>query len=269
VITTIGHDHMQFLGHDLASIAREKAGIIKPGVPAVIGEADAVTGAVFDSVATAVGAPLHYSAHEVILERMLEVKGREPLLVFDAQHRDDVCIPRLACPLTGHYQASNFRTVISALHHLRSILPHGPGPILEGFRRVKEITGLRGRWEVLSERPFIVADTAHNAEGLKATMAQWMQRDFTDRHVVLGMVEDKDAAALLELLPRNARYYFCRPDVPRGRDAQALRAEAVLYGLNGEIFPSVGKALDAARRAVSLQGSIYIGGSTFVVAEVI
>jgi dihydrofolate synthase/folylpolyglutamate synthase len=269
IITNIGHDHMQFLGPDLASIAKEKAGIIKPGTPVIIGQALPETREIFVEKAMVEGAPIHFAKEDVSLGPVRKLRGLEPLAVFDIRHRDGQWLQRLSCPLTGDYQQENYQTVFCALHHLSEIIDIPLNAIVEGYRQVKRITGLKGRWEILSERPFIVADTAHNPEGLRAAVGQWMSMPFTDRHIVLGMVDDKDPGRILRMFPKQATYYFCRPEVPRGRSADELLEFARILGLKGKAYGSVKEALTKAKANVSRTGSIYVGGSTFVVAEIV
>jgi dihydrofolate synthase/folylpolyglutamate synthase len=269
IITNIGHDHQRFLGNDLQSIAREKAGIIKDGVPVVLGRMAEELLPVFQEIATAHQAPLLLSTEKVHISAPTLRNGSEPLLVFDALHPQLGTLQSLACPLTSLVQLENLATVLTALIPLQHHYPFSADDVYRGLRNVKKTTGLRGRWEVLSKRPFIVADTAHNPEGLRASMEQWMRYPADVRHLVLGMVDDKDPHTLLSLLPGEARYYFCQPSVPRGMPVEKLMDFAKACGLKGTAFPDVKSEYKAARRAVSPSGSIYIGGSNFVVADLL
>ena len=269
IITNIGHDHQRFLGNDLPSIAKEKAGIIKDGVPLVLGKMAEELLPIFQEKATAHQAPLLLSTETVKISAPRLMNGTEPLLVFDALHPRLGKLQKLACPLTSLVQLENLATVLTALIPLQVDFHIDTDHVFRGIRNVKKNTGLRGRWEVLSKRPFIVADTAHNPEGLRASMEQWMRYPARDRHLVFGMVDDKDPDTLLSLLPREAHYYFCKPSVPRGMPVEKLMGFSKAHGLIGQGFPDVQSALNTAQKHLSTSGSIYIGGSTFVVADLL
>ena len=244
VITNIGLDHTQILGNTLAEIAEEKAGIIKQEVPVVIGEKNSETLPVFRMIAEAKEAPL--------------------FLAEDHPEKD------LESDLKGYYQRKNKRTVLTAIEVLNE---NGwnisAEAIKEGIAGVVKNTGLRGRWEVLRYEPKVICDTAHNKEGLEYAMAQLQDEDYEKLHLVFGVVNDKDLAAVLPLLPENAEYYFCRPNVPRGMDAESLREKALDSGLSGGAYNSVSEAYEAALGKAGKTDVIYIGGSTFTVAEII
>jgi dihydrofolate synthase/folylpolyglutamate synthase len=269
IITNIGHDHQRFLGNDLPSIAKEKAGIIKSGVPVVLGKMPEELLPVFRQKATEMQAPLFLSEKEVRLHNAHLLKGAERLLVFDADHPLYGRMKKIACPLASIVQLENLASVLTALIPLHEDFPVDVAALFQGIRNVKKTTGLRGRWEILSTSPLIVADTAHNPEGLKAGMEQWMRCPAADRHLVFGMAEDKDPYALLSLLPADADYYFCKPAVERGMPAEKVRDAARSLGLKGQAWASVQEAFENAKTQVSPSGSIYVGGSTFVVAEII
>ncbi|WP_297515934.1 folylpolyglutamate synthase/dihydrofolate synthase family protein [Flavobacterium sp.] len=243
VITNIGLDHTQFLGTTLPEIAGEKAGIIKVGVPVVVGEWDAATQAVFEHRAQALQAPLHYAG-------ALQTTTYPSVLL-------------------GRYQEANKKTVQQTLVVLQSqgkfIVPEVA--IQKGFMEVMERTGLRGRWQILGHQPKIIADTAHNAHGLRVVMPQLLAEPFVQLHIVLGVVNDKDLDEILPLFPENALYYFCKPNVPRGLDAEILRQKAEEFKRKGKVFSSVSEAYDEARKQAGSDDVIYVGGSTFVVAE--
>lgn len=244
VITNIGYDHTAILGNTLAEIAGEKAGIIKPGIPVVIGETHPETLPVFKRVADEQGAPI-----------MFAEEGDSPALSSD---------------LRGAYQKKNIRTVYASLKVLR-----GRGwaisedAVERGVGNVKKKTGLRGRWEVLRENPRVICDTAHNKEGLNYVLKQLQEENFESIHFVLGVVNDKDLDGILPLFPKNANFYFCRPNVPRGLDAEVLRGKAADFGLLGDSYPSVSKAYEASLERAGERDIIYCGGSTFTVAEII
>ncbi len=243
VITNIGLDHMQFLGNTLTAIAGEKAGIIKKGIPVVIGEYDAETFPVFQGKAATESAPM-YKAWEI----------------------GDVSY---AVPLAGDYQQKNIKTVITALKAIQNEFPVTEADIAEGFLDVVKNSGLHGRWEQVHTTPTAIADTAHNNHGLKIVMQQLARQEYRILRIVLGVVNDKDLSEMLPLFPRDAVYYFCRPDVPRGLSAEVLRGHAGNLGLLGDVYSSVPEAYNAALADSAPNDFIYIGGSTFVVAEIL
>ncbi len=243
VITNIGLDHVQFLGDTPEKIAREKAGIIKPRVPVVVGQSQDGTRSVF-----------------------IEEARRKNSEIFFADETEREILPS---DLTGSYQRHNIRTVLSAVEQLQKKLQITRESINRGLLNVVANTGLRGRWEKLRDNPLVIADTAHNAEGLAETMAQASTLRFARMHVVLGMVADKDLSRALATLPNSAQYYFCKPDLPRGLDAADLQRQATQFGLLGTVYGSVREAYDAALAAASAEDFIYVGGSTFVVAEIL
>lgn len=244
VITNIGLDHTAILGNSLEVIASEKGGIIKKEVPVVIGEYQEETYPVFDKIAKDLGAPLFLAE---------DYTGR----LFQTD-------------LKGAYQQKNVRTVSSALEVLRNLNWNLPEEKVElGLKNVVENTGLRGRWEVLRDNPKVICDTAHNKEGLHYAMAQLLKESYRQLFLVLGVVNDKDLDAVLPLFPKNAKYFFCRPNIPRGLEAGILKEKAEDCGLFGRAYDSVSDAYEAALGLASQGDVIYVGGSTFTVAEII
>ena len=244
VITNIGLDHTQFLGTTLEAIAGEKAGIIKPNTPIVIGETQLETEVVFRTKATKEQAPIYF-----------------------ADQRIETTPPT---SLKGAYQIHNVRTVLQTIAVLNTGAFTIPTKAMQqGLLKVTENTGLRGRWEVLGSSPTIICDTAHNREGLSLVFKQLGTEKFQHLHIVLGMVNDKDILSLLELFPKQAQYYFCKPNVPRGLEASELAQIFTEHGFEGSVHPSVKDALKAAKQSASHDDFIYVGGSTFVVAEII
>jgi dihydrofolate synthase/folylpolyglutamate synthase len=243
VITNIGFDHTQFLGDTLAKIAAEKAGIIKQNIPVVIGEYHQETYPVFQNKAAAEQAP-----------------------IFFAHTAPEVSFP---CALQGDYQKHNKKTVLQTIEVLRATFSISEAHLKAGFQNVIVNTGLLGRWQVLQEKPFAVCDTAHNAHGLAEVLAQIAQQDYDTLHVVLGVVNDKDLDTILPLFPKNAVYYFSKPNMPRGLDAAILQEKALSYGLAGQVYHSVPAAYEKALSRANSSDFIYVGGSTFVVAEIV
>lgn len=242
VITNIGLDHTQFLGNTLPEIAFEKGGIIKPGVPVVIGETRQETLAVFEKLATERKAPLFLT-------------DQETKSTFESD-------------LIGNYQLKNMRTALMTIEILQNEgFEITKSNIQDGLLHVAENTGLKGRYQMLREHPKVICDTAHNHEGLELVLDQVMKEGANALHFVVGFVNDKDLDTVLPLFPGEANYYFCRPDIPRGLDAGVLREKAGNYGLQGQSYEGVGEAYTAALENAGSEDLIYAGGSTFVVAE--
>lgn len=244
VITNIGWDHSDLLGPTVEHIAAEKAGIMKSGVPVVIGEAEGAVARILHDTAATVGAPIIF------------VDPSAPL--------------RHGPGLVGAHQERNARTALAALEALRSngwrIAEDAVG---EGFRTVVERTGLRGRWEIIGQDPLTIADVGHNEDGLRMVRQQVERTPHHRLHIVLGTVNDKDIARMLAQLPAGASYHFCKADLPRGLAATELAARARAFGLSGIVHPSVRAALAAARQAARPGDLVLVTGSVFVVAEVL
>lgn len=245
VITNIGLDHIQFLGNTIEKIASEKAGIIKPKTPVVIGEYTSETKPIFENKARETQSEIFF-ASELIQEAYPSV-------------------------LLGDYQVQNKKTVLQAIRVLQSQneFEISEENIKDGFWNVVKNTGLQGRWQQLGSHPKIICDTAHNKHGLEIVMKQLQREEFDTLHFVLGVVNDKDLDDVLPLFPKNANYYFCKPNIPRGLEASILAKKATSFGLNGKVFNSVTEAYAEAKKNASENDFIYIGGSTFVVAEIL
>ncbi|WP_242119903.1 bifunctional folylpolyglutamate synthase/dihydrofolate synthase [Aestuariivivens sediminicola] len=244
VITNIGLDHTQFLGETLKAIAYEKGGIIKSGTPVVIGETHNETKAVFEELASKANSKI------VFADRF---KDRE-----------------LESDLKGSYQSKNIKTAVQAIEELKlkgyKVTDEN---LIKGLKTVVVNTGLMGRWQVLSEHPKVICDTAHNREGLTCIMEQLPSELNGALHIVFGVVNDKNVDRIADLLPKNAFYYFCTPNIPRGLEAKTLQISLMAYGLQGEVFNSVKEAYQKALDYAQPNDCIFIGGSTFVVAEII
>jgi dihydrofolate synthase/folylpolyglutamate synthase len=243
VITNIGLDHTFFLGTTLAAIAGEKAGIIKPGVPAVIGEYTADTKLVFVNKAAEVGAPIYFAAD-------------------DAQEE-------LESDLKGNYQYHNKKTVLKTIELLQPYFPVTKEQLKAGLLNVVNNTGLKGRWQLIHQNPTAIADTAHNPHGLASVMQQVQEQSYTQLRIVFGVVNDKDLSEILPLLPQNAIYYFCEPNISRKLDKNILHETAAKFKLNGNVYNSVAEAYRSAIADAATSDFVYIGGSTFVVAEIL
>ena len=244
VITNIGYDHTQFLGETLPEIAFEKAGIIKKNVPVVIGEYQKEVFPVFEKIAEEKSAPL-----------------------FLASMNSDTIY---ASDLKGIYQVHNIKTVLQTIAILKTKgFVISEKNIKNGLQKVVENTGLLGRWQVLNAQPKVICDTAHNAEGLRYVLNQLQEENFVQLHIGLGVVNDKDLKSVLPLFPKNATYYFCRPNIPRGLDAYEFQQQCAKFQLIGEAYNSVESAYKTALDKALKNDLIYVGGSTFVVAEVV
>lgn len=266
VITNIGYDHMDLLGNTLAAIAAEKAGIIKPYTPVVIGEQHSETIPVFLAKAKKEKAPIVFAQDVFAITQITQTPLK---LSVAATNKSTKKQSNYTSELTGKYQLKNIATVLAAVEELRKQgFAISEKAVKEGLSKVVSITGLLGRWQVLKQKPLTIADTGHNYDGLKETMRQLKQLK-KPLHIVFGVVADKDLDKVLPLLPKNARYYFCKPNLMRGLDATILQEKALAHALLGDVYSSCKKAYLAAQKKAPKDGAIYIGGSTFVVGEIV
>jgi dihydrofolate synthase/folylpolyglutamate synthase len=266
VITNIGLDHCDLLGDTLPEIAFEKAGIIKPGVAVVVGERDEQTDAVFEARAAEMGSPLVF-ASDVYKCISSEPDSQGQKLVFTSDSGDFA----LNCDLSGDCQRLNIATVLSVVDSLNegSVLQIDRESVVQGIATAAKDTGLMGRWQILSDSPLTVCDTGHNVGGMALVSAQIARQKYDRLWVVFGVVEDKDLNAELPFLPREAYYFFTNASIKRAMPADELTEKATAAGLRGESVPEgVAEALRRAREKAATQDMIYIGGSTFIVAEV-
>jgi dihydrofolate synthase / folylpolyglutamate synthase len=269
VITNIGYDHTQFLGNTLPEIAAEKAGIIKPGIPVVIGETQSDTTPVFVEFSRKQQAELTFADQQVIIVRSGYTKHRLTLLSarFHLPSGEDYTI---ISPLSGKYQLKNLVTVLSTIEKLQQTGMQLPkDQIISGIRNVVKNTGLMGRWQTISRNPLTIADIGHNPDGIREVLEQIEITPHNKLHFVIGVVNDKDVRAMLARLPNGASYYFCKADIPRGLDASELAQKAQEYSLKGNVYPSVKEALLSAQEAAGAHDLVMVGGSAFVVAEVV
>jgi len=242
LITNIGLDHTDMLGDTLPEIALEKAGIIKSYTPVVISERQKVTAPIFNEIAQIKKAPIIFA---------------------------EDCISRnYQTDLMGSYQKKNVKGVFAAIDTLKGYTI-SEKHIKTGLTNVVQNTGLLGRWQVLGEQPMIICDTAHNFESLSLVMHQIFAEKYNRLHMVLGFVKEKDMDTILSLFPKDAQYYFCRPNIPRGLNAEELQQKAEAFGLKGHVFRSVKDGFEGAKLKASEKDLIFIGGSTFTVAEVV
>jgi dihydrofolate synthase/folylpolyglutamate synthase len=259
IITNISFDHTNLLGNTLLAIAKEKAGIIKPGVPAVIGEAEGEVKKFFQSYCNDKKMLFFVQENNPIISSTLLPSGHWEFA--------SCLYPELINELGGFAQEKNTATVLYALHLLKDTFAIPPKAVYKGFRWVIENTGLLGRWQILQQHPKIVLDVGHNAGGIAYVIRQLSTEIYDKMHIVFGMVNDKDITSVLRLLPGNALYYFTQANIPRALNAGLLAEQASEFGLKGEIFYTVANAFRAARQNAAKKDFIFVGGSSFVVAE--
>ncbi|WP_432712282.1 bifunctional folylpolyglutamate synthase/dihydrofolate synthase [Pedobacter sp.] len=265
VITNISLDHTNILGDTFGAIATEKAGIIKPQVPIVIGERHPETDQKFIEKAASTNSNLVFAEDEL---QLTDTQLINPYLQTTVRKGETLCYQNLQLDLTGTYQLKNVRTVIAAVLQLKALNFNIPDEaVSSALRDVKEITGLQGRWQTLGESPLIICDTGHNYAGITEVLQNIKNTPHQQLHMVFGVLKDKDVNGVLKLLPSNAVYYFTQPDLERALPAAELAAQAEKHGLQGEVFPQVGLAIAAAKNKAAADDLIFIGGSTFVVAE--
>ena len=255
IITNISFDHTQFLGNTLAEIAGEKAGIIKPGVPVVIGEYLPETRTVFEKKAKSENAPILFAQD------------------FDADHLESSENCDVDMELKGSYQERNKKTILAALHILRQKLAISDEAIQEGFAHVCELTGLRGRWEKLNDAPLTICDTGHNLAGWSYLAPQINAVKAETKHIVFGMVDDKDVAHVLQLLKEKlenrVKYYWTQPSTKRAIPVEKLSELALKLGLHGSLYHSVKEAYNAALKNAGKDDFVFVGGSSYVVADLL
>lgn len=266
IISNISFDHMQFLGDTLPKIAREKAGIIKENTPVIISQRQSECDDVFIEIAKEKNAKLIFASDQF---KAIDLNDSDlNILSMDVSSNEHQY--RLQTRLSGKYQLKNILGVVAAYEQLNEIgyiIP--PKALHDGVLNVKENNALRGRWEILDKEPLTIADTGHNEDGINQIINQISQIDYDRLHWVWGMVNDKDPAKVFKLLPKEANYYFCKPNIPRGLEADVCKEQAESFELYGDAYASVKDALKAAQSNARSNDLILIGGSTFVVAEVL
>lgn len=265
VITNIGYDHQSILGSTLEAIAGEKAGIIKEGIPVVVGETRPETGPVFQKIAAERKAPVLWAEEKLQVEN--SSTGTKFLSVLFKDKDEKTVI--VETDLAGIYQVHNLRTVLTAVESLRERgwnLPQNV--VLQALRGVKTKTGLRGRWEVIKELPTVVLEVAHNEDGIRKMMDHVRRLQFKRLHLVIGMVKDKEVEKVLYLLPTNALYYFTQATIPRALAAEELQQIAATIGLTGNTFKNVNEALETVYKKADKDDLVVVCGSIFLVAEV-
>jgi dihydrofolate synthase / folylpolyglutamate synthase len=263
VITNISLDHQELLGDTLPEIAYEKAGIIKEGVPVVVSQKQPEVADVFIQKASLESAPLFFAEDTLEIRKCAGQEG-----VFDIYEDGRPMMEQVEFGLLGDYQQKNLAGIIRSIQVLHLYFRINEQAIRAGLAGVTPLTGLKGRWQKLREKPLVICDTGHNEEGLKNVFNQLYTYPHKTLHVVLGMVKDKSHHSIYPLFPKDAKYYFCKAQIPRAKEAHDLASEASAYGLYGCISPTVKEAVAKALAAAGPDDLIFIGGSTFVVAEI-
>lgn len=262
IITNIGLEHQQFLGNTLEEIASEKAGIIKHGQPVVIGRAEGVVRDVFEREAKRLYADIRFAQDR---PEVLSAKHADGVLRIET-----VNYGTLDCELTGDYQIENTNTVLTALNMLKRLKYRiREKAVHEGFAHVIENTGLMGRWMRLGTHPLVICDSAHNPAGIEQVIKQLKHEDYKRLHMVMGFMADKDVQSILNLLPKDAVYYFTQAQTSRSMTVEQLQSLAAKCGIEGSIYNNVSEALDAARKQANDEDLIYVGGSMYVLAELL
>jgi len=265
VITNIGFDHTQFLGNSLEKIAHEKAGIIKNKIPSVIGETQKETSDIFIEKAYEMVAPIYFADnyYNVTLTEAASDCGNYCVKTKSESYD-------LEFGLIGIYQQKNLSTILKSVEILnRSDLIITNENLRNGLKKIRENTGLRGRWEIIGHQPLIICDTGHNKDGLKYVINQLLQQKFKRLHIIIGFVNDKNISELLTLLPKNAGYYFAQASIPRAMPSVSLKNIALEYHLHGNCFDDVITAFNAAKSVANKDDVIFIGGSSFVVGDLL
>ncbi len=264
LITTIGYDHMQFLGDTLGAIAGEKAGIIKPKTSVVISQTQEETAPVFEEKANSENAPISFADSLWDIKKIVE---REGLADYRIKHRNRELI--FSTDLLGNYQEFNLPGVLETVVQMREKGWNVGIPSVEsGLKKVVQSTGLKGRWQILKEKPLTICDTGHNESGFQFILNQISSYDYDDLWMILGFVKDKDLEKVLKLLPKHANFIFSQADLPRALPTKELQTLAQRHQLKGEVIPNVNDALEFASKNAGKDDLIFVGGSTFVIAEI-
>ncbi len=270
VITNIGFDHTQFLGDTLQKIAIEKAGIIKPGIPVVIGQTQKETESIFVDFANKNDSSILFADQNFTILNCITDYDSSPELILDILSVKNKNVTGLISGMAGIYQQKNIVTAFQTIGILKNLeFTISEHNIKDGFRNVVKQTGITGRWQVLNKTPLTICDTGHNIDGIKEIISQINKTPHNKLHFVIGLVNDKDIDRILELFPKKANYYFCKARIPRALDQEMLKRKARQYELPGKSFISVSKAYASAILNANADDLIFIGGSTFVVAEVL
>lgn len=267
VITNIGFDHMKMLGNTLPEIAFEKAGIIKHDVPVIIGEWQRDTAPVFKNKALKENAPIHFASKHLVVEQTQKSFSKQMLNV---RSREGAWLKDVATDLTGPYQLKNVRTVLECFYRWNQYYPImtiTDREIKRGLATVKTSTNMIGRWMVIQQKPLVITDAAHNHHGMIAMLPDLLKQPSQTRHFVLGFVSDKDIVNILALFPKNGRYYWCAPDIPRAKPAGEVASTGLDLGLQGGTYKGVMEAYHQALKAADRADLVFVGGSSYVVGD--
>lgn len=267
LITNIGMDHVNLLGDTLPLIAAEKAGIIKPRVPVVISQYQPEVGPVFAEKAKELKCPIEFAEKNY---KILSVEHNKGFLKVSYLYKKNNQTYTQELDLTGTYQVKNLIGVLNTIEFVKQkgFLIEDEN-VTDALKQVVKLTGLQGRWQILQEKPLTIADTGHNEDGIKEVLQNLQRHTYKKLHMVLGVVNDKDVSKILKLLPKEAVYYFCKSSIPRALDEKELAVLAKKAGLSGKTYSTVPEALTAAKKSAKMSGLIFIGGSTFTVADIL
>ncbi len=270
VITNISYDHTKFLGNTLKKIAAEKAGIIKPNTDVVIGETQNMLKSVFIQKAKKENSAIYFADESFKAKNVNYTIQKNQKLTMDIYKNNKIYLNKLDCALLGLYEQKNIITVLGMIERLNSIgYKISKNHIRKGIKDVVKQTKLTGRWQIISKKPLTICDTGHNEDGIKEVVKQIKITPHKKLHFVFGMVNDKDIDTILSLLPRDAVYYFCKANIPRGLNQKILANKANKSGLKGKAYSSVKEALSMAQKKANVNDLVFIGGSNFIVAEII
>lgn len=269
IITNISFDHMNLLGDTLPKIATEKAGIIKQNIPVVIGETDNQTKEVFIQKANQNSSKIYFADNTLHVENCSEFNPLQNYFTVDVYKGNTLIYSRLKCGLNGDYQQKNILTVLQSVEILKERFKIKDENIRNGILNVANNTGLMGRWQKINSTPLAICDTGHNEAGIRYVLNQIKKIPFEKLHFVIGVVNDKEVDKILEMLPENASYYFCKANIPRALPENELYEIATKKGLKGTFYKTVKDAYNAALNSAQKNDLVFVGGSTFVVAEVV
>ena len=267
LITNIGFDHMNLLGDTLQKIATEKAGIIKPKVPITISQTQLEVISVFNNTAKELKAPIEFADKNY---KIISSVHKNQFFCIELLHKKTNTKHLYQLDLQGNYQLKNLMGVLNTIEILKQKgFLIEDNMIVSALQHVQKITGLQGRWQTIQEKPLVIADTGHNEDGIKEVLENLKRYNYKKLHFVLGVVNDKDISKILKLLPKDAIYYFCKATIPRALDEKELTLQAKKAGLKGETFKTVSEALAKAKKQSKTNDLIFIGGSTFTVADIL
>jgi len=270
IITNIGLDHTFFLGDTKEKIAIEKAGIIKNNIPVIVGETDIETINIFKKVAKEKDSKILIADKNLFFIQLNDnCQINSKYLYGNIAYKGKVFMKEISCPLSGEYQKKNILTVIRTCIKLKKLgYKISKKNIKNGIKNIKQNTGFFGRWEILSTKPLVICDVAHNNEGFKIVFKQLLSFDYNKLHIVFGVNNDKNLSKLFDIIPQNAKYYFCKANIPRALDTEKLCEFAKSKNIDFEAFKSVSDAYYTALKQAKDNDIIFIGGSTFIVAEI-